>query len=92
MRGLCFELKNGEEKSKVGIRKRGKDMDCEWIAILKRAGKEVKRSEFHEPDEADAVRRVEMMLELELKEKRRKFPYTEEFQANAILFRGFREW
>jgi hypothetical protein len=70
----------------------GEKMDCEWIAILKRAGREIKRSEFHEADESGAIKRVEMMLKIELKERQKEFPFTEEHPANAILYRGFREW
>ncbi|MEK7635148.1 MAG: hypothetical protein AAB446_01820 [Patescibacteria group bacterium] len=67
-------------------------MDCEWIAILKRGGKEVKRSEFHEADEKDAIQRVEVMIKIELQERQREFPFTQEHPARAILYRGFREW
>ena len=67
-------------------------MDCEWVAILKRYGQEVKRSEFHEADEADAIKRVELMLEIELQERQREFPFIKKHPANAILYRGYREW
>lgn len=67
-------------------------MDCEWIVILKRGGQEIRRSEFHAAEEKEAIERVEFILKKELQERQREFPFTQEYPANAVLYRGFREW